>query len=372
MREEPQPLEGTRMDLFNSQIPNWHAENMAGTTWYPSANTLSERVWIANRCIQLNAQQVSRMPLQFHGPPDAEPRWLSNPDPNWYKNGIGDVMHFIVEQIYGWGYCCLYETAHYSSGFARNFTILDNNFLAIKAEDGRRAYEYGGETIDPERVIQIDRNPGARLQGTSALAAYGQLAYGILAAGNQQSAVNQGAIPAGVLKKVAGRTLTKEQADQARDLWMEAAAARNGAPAVMGPDWDFQVLSFNPKDVQLLESQEFSAKAIMTAFGVPATLMNMSLQGGLTYQNPAALGEQWWRFELRQLATKIVDAFSAQMLPAGQWITVDAADTFAPIDSTSEEDDPAAVPDEDVAPPQVAKVSPAQARPSLAAIGGTG
>ena len=32
-------------------------------------------------------------------------------------------------------------------------------------------------------------------------------------------------------------------------------------------------------------------------------MLNMALQGGLTYQNPAALGEQWWRFELRPTAT---------------------------------------------------------------------
>jgi hypothetical protein len=91
--------------------------------------------------------------------------------------------------------------------------------------------------------------------------------------------------------------------------------------------------------------------------------LNMALQGGLTYQNPAALGEMWWRFELRTTATRIANAFSAQLLPAGQWVTFDAADTFAPITELSEEDDPQAS--------QVAKASPAQQpeRP-LTAIGG--
>ena len=59
-------------------------------------------------------------------------------------------------------------------------------------------------------------------------------------------------------------------------------------------------------------------------------LLNMPVTGGLTYQNPAALGEMWWRFELRPTATRIANALSAQMLPRGQWITFDAADTFAP------------------------------------------
>jgi phage portal protein BeeE len=48
---------------------------------------------------------------------------------------------------------------------------------------------------------------------------------------------------------------------------MTATTARNGAPPVLPPDLDFEVLSINPKDLALLESQEFSARAIATAYG---------------------------------------------------------------------------------------------------------
>ena len=72
----------------------------------------------------------------------------------------------------------------------------------------------------------------------------------------------------------------------------------------------------------------------------------------MTYQNPAALGEMWWRFELRPTATRIANAFTAQLLPRGQWVSFDAADTFAPIVEGSEEDDPQLS--------QVAKASPVQ------------
>jgi hypothetical protein len=101
-----------------------------------------------------------------------------------------------------------------------------------------------------------------------------------------------------------------------------------------------------------LDTQEFNAKAIATAFGVPATLLNMALQGGLTYQNPAALGEMWWRFELRPTAKRVADALTAQMLPRGQWVWFDAADMFAPLSEQDTEDDPQLS--------QVAKASPAQ------------
>jgi hypothetical protein len=92
-------------------------------------------------------------------------------------------------------------------------------------------------------------------------------------------------------------------------------------------------------------------------------LLNMALQGGLTYQNPAALGEMWWRFELRNTATRIANAFSAQALPRGSWVSLDAADTFLPLDDMSDDNDPQAS--------VVAKASPAQQTPRLAAIGGS-
>ena len=144
---------------------------------------------------------------------------------------------------------------------------------------------------------------------------------------------------------------------------MTAVANRNGAPAVLPPDLEFEALSINPADLALLDTQEFNAKAIATAFGVPAVLLNMALQGGLMYQNPAALGEMWWRFELRPTATRIANALTAQMLPRGSWVSFDAADTFASL--TPEDDEQAAE-----RPSQVADASPSQQAGRLTAIGG--
>lgn len=359
MREEPEPLEGTRMDLFKSIIPNWWAENMgtAGGLPYGTA-ALAEKVWVANRCIQLNAQQIATMPIQFHGVD--EPAWVSSPDPSWFPNGIADALFSIVAQLYGWGFSCQYVTDTYSDGFPRTWTVLDSAALQIRLVDGRRRYKIGERGLDPRRVIQIDRDPGQRTHGTSALTSYSQNAWGLLAAGNQSMVVNQGGVPQAVLKSE--RKLNKEQAEQLQSQWMDRTNSRGGAPPVLPPEISFETLSFNPADLALLETQEFNARAIATAFGVPAMLLNMPVTGGLTYQNPAALGEMWWRFELRTLATRIANAWTAQLLPRGQWVTFDAADTFMPLTEMSEEDDPQAS--------QVAKASPAQQPARLTAIGG--
>jgi HK97 family phage portal protein len=356
------PLEGTNMSLFHTIIPSFWSENglSDSASWMPGGAALAEKVWVASRCMQLNAQQIATMPIVHHG--GVEPAWVSSPDPHWYPNGIADALFAIVEQIYGWGFSCQYVTDFYETGYPRTWTVLDSAGLQIKVDDGRRVYKYGEKELDPRKVIQIDRNPGARAHGTSALRAYAQNAWGLLAAGNQSMTVAQGGIPKFFLKSE--RKLDRAQAEALQAQWMTATGNRNGAPPIVPPEITPEEMSFDPADMALLETQEFNAKAIATAFGVPATLLNMALQGGLTYQNPAALGEMWWRFELRTLATRVANAWSAQMLPRGQWVTFDAADTFAPLTEASDDDDPQAS--------QVAKASPTQqVQPRLTAIGGT-
>ena len=129
--------------LYNTIIPSFWQETY-GTPWYGTPQ-LADRVWVANRCQQLNAQQIASMPLVFHGPPveDTEPAWVSSPDPNWYPNGIGDALHAIVDQLYGWGFSCQYVTDLYADGFPRTWTVLPSAAVQIKLEDGRREYKLG-------------------------------------------------------------------------------------------------------------------------------------------------------------------------------------------------------------------------------------
>jgi len=364
-RDEPQPLEGTRMDLFNSVIPNWYADNMTGTL--PVGNPLlAERVWVANRCQQLNAQQIASMPLEWHGTPGTdEPAWVSSPDPSVFPNGIGDAMFAIVDQLYGYGWSLQYVTDFYADGFPRRWTVIPSASCEPRFNsDGDKEFKLGETLLNPARVVQIDRNPRAgQAHGTSALSAYAQVAWGLLAAGNQSMSVTQGGIPQAVLKSE--RKLTKDQAEALQTQWMTATSSRNGAPPVLPPELAFEVLSINPADLALLDTQEWNARILATAYGVPSVILNMALQGGLTYQNPLALMQMWWLTELRTTAKRIVDAFSAQMLPRGQWVRVDASDITLELDAQSAANDPQLS--------QVAQASPAdqQGRP-LTMIGGKG
>jgi len=226
-------------------------------------------------------------------------------------------------------------------------------------ENGRRVYEMpSGPPLDPARVVQIDRNPTTAAHGTPALSAYAQVAWGLLAALNQSTSVSGGGMPQAVLKSQ--RKINKVQADLIKAEWAESASSRNGLPAVLPPELDYSVLSFNPSDLALLETQEWDARILATAYGVPSVICNMALAGGLTYQNPIALMQMWWLTELRTTSKRVMDAWTARLLPRGQFVTQDATDMT--IEGSIEADD-------DPQGSNVAKVSPAQSQP-LAAIGG--
>jgi len=363
-----EPLEGTRISLANSILPAFYGEEGLfgnGTNWIPGDNALAKRVWVANRCIQLNAQQIASYPLEWHGPPAGlEPAWISSPDPNWYPNGIADAVFSIVEQLYGWGFSVQYVTEFYETGFPRYWTVLDSGAVKVeRGASGRRVYKIGDTPIDARRCVQIDRNPGTRLRGTSALHAYAQQAFGLLAAGNQALAINTGGTPKFYLKAL--RRVDEEQAQGLQNQWGEAANRRNGLPPVVPPEIEPKEMSFDPADLALLENQEWNARTLATAFGVPSVILNMALAGGLTYQNPIALMQMWWLTELRTTSKRIMDALSAQMLPRGQWVSQDASD--GTIEGSLEtEDDPQAGPR-----PGAAQASPAQQPLSLVSGGQT-
>lgn len=342
-REAPEP--DTDSALY-PVLSAWTDETfgLMGTHISPA---MAEKVWAANRCIQLNAQQIASMPLEFHS--DAplggfEPSWVSNPDPAWFPNGISDAIFAAVEAMYGYGYALLYVTQQYANGYPSAWTVVDPRIATVSAKEGRRVYKAGDQALDPMRVVQIDRDPGRDLHGTSAIKAFASQAWSLISSGELGRSLMSGGIPSYYLKS--DRKLTKDQAEALQAQWVARTSQRGGAPPVIPPEIHPEQLSLSPEDLLLLEAQGFNARVVAAAFGVPPFLLNLPLEGGLTYQNPEKLGEFWWRFELRPTAKRIADALSAQMLPRGNWVTFDASDTFAPIvtenlpGTEAEEDDP--------------------------------
>jgi hypothetical protein len=340
MRETPS--EGSEISL-ESQISSFWS-SLEGNTFSPSQ---IQFVWVAERCVQLNAQAISTMPLRFRGASasSTEPSWLSNPDPVWYPNGISDAIFSAIDSFYRWGDAFLYVTSHYANGFPASWTVLDASAMVVSLGEtsGRREFKIGERTLDPSRVVQVSRNPRGGLRGTSALRSYAELVnttlIGGVAAGD--ALANN---PPAVLKSM--RKITEEQAIAIQDQWVARIdRRRRGVPPVLPPELDLVStnLGWNPTELALVDAQEFNARTLASAFGVPPFMLNQPLTGGLTYQNPEMMGEYWWRTELYASSSRMARAFTAQMLPRGNSVFFDPAHLTQPLSAQTDEDESAVV-----------------------------
>ena len=102
-------------------------------------------------------------------------------------------------------------------------------------------------------------------------------------------------------------------------------------------------LGFSPEELMLVDVQEFNARVLASSCGVPPFLLNIALSGGLTYQNPAMLGEYWWRTELHSTCARFARALTAQALPAGSSVYFDPAHLTQPLTDQGNVDESPAV-----------------------------
>ena len=291
-----------------------------------------ESVGTVSRCLQLTAQSIAAMPLRYKHELETAgraPKWLTDPDPAYYPNGIEHAVFAAVWSIYAQGDAFLWVTSRYEDGYPRAWTVLDPVTMKVELVDGTRAYTSNHEPLRARDVLQISRNPMGGLRGTSALAAYWS---------NVASAAAAEAYAADVyystgINRVALKSkqrLNPEQAAEIQSDWVAAVGRRLGAPAILPPELDLlEAISSSPREMMLLESRDWDARQIAAAFGVPAMLLNIPVAGGLTYQNPTQLFGLWWRSELMPTAVRLQAALS-RWLPRGSWVEFDPSTAVRP------------------------------------------
>lgn len=303
-----------------------------GSGYSPS---LVEKVGVANRCIQLAAQQIGTMPLRFRRAQNLDldapaPQWVANPDPAYYPNGISDLLFAAVWSIYQHGDAFLYVTSRYADGYPQTLTALDAVTMLVGVEGGRRTYDSNGAPLDPADVIQISRDPRGTARGTGALQSYAAN----LNAAYTQAAYASDVVASGGMPPVALRPARRVTADQAAELqaqWVNRAASRLGAPAVIPPDLAIEQFAWSPKDLLLLEARHFDSAMICGAFGTPPPMVGVPVPNlGLTYQTVEQLFDNYWRAELYPRGHYIAQALSNLALPRGNWVEFDPSVILKP------------------------------------------
>lgn len=176
-------------------------------------------------------------------------------------------------------------------------------------------YRIGQMTFSPRDVLHIKGGifaPGA-LRGCGVLEhALGalQLAANLEA---QASSISQHGVPTGTLKAATGSAVTPEQMADAKEAWLQSQQTRTIAG--LAPDIDFQPISWNPDDMQLIEARRFSVEQMSLLFGLPASMLNVS-GGSYNYTNIGQDGVALLKYTVDQILIRFEQALS-QHLPRG-------------------------------------------------------
>ena len=209
-----------------------HALNNPANGWYePLYGRRS--VGTVDRCLQLTAQQIAEMPLRYKHSESTQgfrPKWVTDPDPAWYPNGIYDAVFAAVWSIYSQGDAFLYVTSRYESGYPQTWTLLDAVTMKVTQDGGSRAYESNRVTLDPRDVLQVSRNPNGGLKGTSALEAYWSNVASAYAAESYAADVYYSSGVNRMALKFNGQRLSQEQAAAAAGRLGGGGLAADGRP----------------------------------------------------------------------------------------------------------------------------------------------
>ena len=189
--------------------------------------------------------------------------------------------------------------------------------VQVSTDKGRIIYKIDERTYDQSEIMHIKNFtlPGD-LVGKGILAVAKQ-ALGKEIAINEYAAryFDGGVNPTAVIKS-ANPDLTQEEADALKSAWMAMYSSRNRSPVVMNSSTDFEVLSSNAAESQLVEAQTAGLTEAANILGLPPYFLG-SPNSSRTYSNVEQENLQLVKWSIQPIAERIEAAFS-DLLVRGQ------------------------------------------------------
>ena len=189
--------------------------------------------------------------------------------------------------------------------------------VQVSTDKGRIIYKIDERTYDQSEIMHIKNFtlPGD-LVGKGILAVAKQ-ALGKEIAINEYAAryFDGGVNPTAVIKS-ANPDLSQEEADALKSAWMAMYSSRNRSPVVMNSSTDFEVLSSNAAESQLVEAQTAGLTEAANILGLPPYFLG-SPNSSRTYSNVVEENLQLIKWSIQPIAERIEAAFS-DLLVRGQ------------------------------------------------------
>lgn len=189
--------------------------------------------------------------------------------------------------------------------------------VEVSKSNGRITYKIDEKSYDQSEIMHIKNftMPGD-LVGKGILAVAKQALGKEIAINEYASRYFDGGVNPTAVIKSANPDLTQEEADALKNAWMAMYSSRNRSPVVMNSTTDFEVLSSNAAESQLVEAQTAGLTEAANILGLPPYFLG-SPNSSRTYSNVVEENLQLIKWSIQPIAERIEAAFS-DLLVRGQ------------------------------------------------------
>lgn len=218
--------------------------------------------------------------------------------------------------------------------------ILDGNYIAVLGErganglpeffypvaidrvnltrvDGRIVYRIDEQVYDADDILHIKNFtlPG-EFFGRGIVETQKQAIGKEIAINEYASRYFDGGVNPTAVIKSGNPDLTQEEADALKTAWLSMYSGRNRQPAVLNSTTDFEILSSNAQESQLIEAQIQGLTEAANILGLPAYYLGAP-NSSRTYANVEQENLQLVRWSIQPIAERIEQALS-ELLVRGQ------------------------------------------------------
>jgi len=259
-----------------------------GTIRFASAGTYTAakatKLSTVYRCVNLLSDSIASLPLN---PYTYDGNWkkinytdgkynILNVEPNPYMSAFM-FKKFIVVHLLMRGNAYVFIDRDVR-GKVLGLYLLNPDLVVVNLSGNTITYSYNGSAVyDRSQIIHVINYSNDYVNGISTLQ-YAADSLGIAYSSESHAANfwNSGGNMAGVLAPKPGAKMSSTQAKDAKQAVIEQLSADLGGKSnsiiVLGDGLEYQPISVNPKDSQLLESRMFNVNEICRFFGVPPTM----------------------------------------------------------------------------------------------------